>query len=495
MPSDPDIVVIVLDCLRASSLAEGTARPGELPNLEALRRESIQFPRTASVSHWTVPSHASLLSGRYPWEHGLYRGGAATVSPESPLIARGLARAGYRTASFAANGLLNPTFGWLEGFDYAAWGSSAYLRSSRTGLPPHEWRVERGRPDRRAQLRDRWHALTYWAVVGLERFPWVLDRVARWEHAVRGDRSRPRPVLAPWIEPSFTRWVQGTPRDQPLFAFLNLMDAHEPYLIDREDGIGASTLAEAARVRQDHHGWITGRWEPTPRESELLELLYRASVRVLDERVGRLIASLRDAGRWDRTLLVLTSDHGQAFGGEAGLYHMTGLSEELLRVPLWVRLPNGEGAGRVARGWASPIDVPGTLAQRAGLDGGAGGSGVPLPTLLDREREGPVYALGDGPTFGESAEHLGGSGGPRLDPRALAAYQGRWKAVLRLDEPAPRFFDLDSDPSARHPVASTTPEARRLGEALAEVRRRLEPGNAPAPLAGEERLRAWGYLG
>ena len=70
----------------------------------------------------------------------------------------------------------------------------------------------------------------------------------------------------------------------------------------------------ASRVRQDHHGWIEGHWQPSARESELLHRLYRGSLRLLDARVQRIVASLKAAGRWENTMFVLTSDHGQAFG-------------------------------------------------------------------------------------------------------------------------------------------------------------------------------------
>lgn len=489
----PNVVVVVLDCVRGSALADAGGLLDALPHLRELRRESVAFPRCASVSHWTVPSHASLLTGVYPWEHGLYRGGRPTLPPEVPRLPRALRRAGYRTGSFCANGLLRPEPGWLEGFEYAGWGCSAYLRSSRSDRPPAQSTAPGPGPGR--SPRERGSRASYFAVVALERFPWALDRIARLEHRLRGDPTRSRPALAPWIEPTFERWLAATPDDTPAFAFLNLMDAHEPYLIDREDGLSAEVRAAAARVRQDHHGWISGRWAPDARESDLLELLYRGAIRTLDERIGRIVAALRATGRWEETLLVLTSDHGQSFGRDGGLYHMTGLSEELLRIPLWVRWPGAARGGSTGRGWASPIDVAATALEASRADRSGLGDAIPLDRLLADDRPGPVLALGDGPTFGDAARHLGPAAWRRSDPRAVAGYLGPWKAVRRADEDHPRFFAIESDPREERPL--DPPEGAAAGllrEQVDRVVERLAAAPASAPAPGVERLRAWGYV-
>lgn len=494
MTRAPDVVVVVLDCVRGSELAVPPTGPVPYPFFDGLRREAVVFPKTASVGHWTLPAHASLFTGLYPWDHGLYQGGARRLGAELPLAARWLRRGGYRTASFSANRMLNPSYGWLEGFDYAAWGSSSYLRSSSVRGPPMETGRTPVRPSPAERIPELLQQAGYWAVVGLERFPAVLDGIARWEARLRGDGRYSRPVMAPWIEGSFDRWVRSVPADEPLFAFVNLLDAHEPYLMDREDGFTRAELAEAARVRQDHHGWIEGRWRPSPRETELLLRLYRATLRLLDLRVRALTECLRAQGRWENTLFVLTSDHGQAFGEHGLLYHMFGISNDVVRVPLWVRFPHGEHGGRTAHGWASLVDVVPTLAEVTGAPGPGSTAGRSLTELLDHEREGPIYALADGSTFGEPAPPSFRWKDLRDDFLAVSAFQGRWKAVLTLPGQRVRYFDLETDPHEAHPQPrESVPGAPDLGEGLRRVGASLHRLGGSDDGAQVRHLRAWGY--
>ncbi|MCI4367208.1 MAG: sulfatase-like hydrolase/transferase [Thermoplasmata archaeon] len=490
----PNVVVVVLDCVRASELVIDASGGLLYPFLTELRRESAVFPRTASVGHWTLPAHASLFTGVYPWVHGLFQGGGRVLGPEVPLTARWLRRGGYRTASFSANRMLNPSHGWLDGFDYAAWGSSSYLRSSSPSHPPNELGNSPSGIAPRSPIPEGLQRAGYWGVVGLERFPAVLDGFARFEARLRGDGRYPRPVMAPWIEGSFQRWIRGTPEEQPAFAFVNLLDAHEPYLLNREDGFSRADRIEAARVRQDHHGWIEGRWRPTPREGELLHRMYRETIRLLDQRLRALVTTLKDSRRWEDTLFILTSDHGQAFGEHDLLYHMFGISNEVVQVPLWVRFPHAEHAGATGHGWASLVDIAPTVAGITGLSGAGPSPGRPLTELLETERDEPVYALADGSTFGEPAPPSFRWRGLREDYRAIAGFQGSWKAVMSLPDRRVRYYDLAADPTELRPLdRAQAPRAPDLLTGLSKVASALEGLRHPEDTRAVQHLRAWGY--
>ena len=480
--SAPNLVLVVLDALRADALPSDGPGLAALPAFRLLREESAVFPRCLSVAHWTVPSHASMWTGLYPWQHGLHHEGRGSLAAGAPLIARDLGRIGYSTGLFAANGNLNPRRGWLDGYDYAAWGCSAYLRSSVERPPPNEWPHGTRSTGRPGPFGPDGAAVTYPAVVLLERFPVLLDAMARFEHRLRGDPSRTAPALASWIEPSFRAWLSAIPMEAPAFATINLMDAHEPYLLPPGD------RRRAGRVRQDHHGWIAGAWHPSADESEVLEDLHRRTVRLLDDRIGRIVRALQDAGRWQDTWLIITSDHGQSFGRDGGLFHMVGTSDDLLRVPLWMRRPGGRGAP-VGRGWASLVDIPATFRRIAGLAATHEGPGVDLETLIDGERGSAVLALDDGPTFGDAADRFRGRVARRIPPRSIIGVVGSVRADADLGGGAVRYRSVDGPAPA--------PEAATRG--LLERSVRSAVNAASEPVAGRDaevtgRLRAWGYL-
>src|SRR5215469_5335127 len=113
--SRPDLLLVVLDCVRAWDFPGGRSAIGPMPFVEGFRRESIHFPRAASVAHWTVPAHASMFTGLYPWEHGVHAKGKLKLDPSIPTVAGHLRDAGYRTLCLSANGLVSPGLGLTNG--------------------------------------------------------------------------------------------------------------------------------------------------------------------------------------------------------------------------------------------------------------------------------------------------------------------------------------------------------------------------------------------
>src|SRR5579871_6582035 len=125
---------------------------------------------------------------------------------------------------------------------------------------------------------------------------------------------------------------------------VGLMDAHEPYIGVPGGGGGFWS------PRQDRASWVRGRWDPTERELGALRNAYRRTYHLLDERLTRLEAVFRAHRRWDDAVVVVTSDHGQAFGEHGILYHGLRPDETLVHVPLMVRWPEGADAGRSRAG-------------------------------------------------------------------------------------------------------------------------------------------------
>src|SRR5580692_752059 len=120
----PNLLLVVLDCVRAWDFPGGSNAAGPMPFVDSLRRESVDHPRTSSVAHWTVPAHASMFTGLYPWEHGVHAKGRLKLDAQGEAVGSLLQGAGYHTLSISANGLIAPSLGLVDGIDRSAWGVS-----------------------------------------------------------------------------------------------------------------------------------------------------------------------------------------------------------------------------------------------------------------------------------------------------------------------------------------------------------------------------------
>jgi arylsulfatase A-like enzyme len=493
----PNLLIVVLDCVRASDFPGGSEPVSPMPRVGDLRKDAVEFPRAASVAHWTVPAHASLFTGRYPWEHQVHARGRLHLDPAMPKVGGLLRSAGYRTFSVSANGLISPNLGLVDGFQHAAWGTTLFDRVSRTPTPPQS--LEAG-PNRAASLEGRVRrlgGLAQWGGVLLSRYPGFWDAGTRVALRLQPGDVPPRPAMANWLEPTLRRWLADTPSSEPVFCFINLLDAHEPYLRDPEGLPTAGDWWRYARSRQDRLGWVSGEWDPTPGEFERLHHLYRCAVRDLDARIGQIIDAFRATDRWDDTLMVLTSDHGQAFGEHGALFHIQGVDEPELRVPLIFRPPGGGTGAQQAQGWASLIDVAPTLLAAAGLPADSlGGGGVPLDQLIDRPRVGPVLAFSDGLVHAEDRDRAPAARREAIDRLLLAAYEGDQKLVYDVVSGTARLYDVRRDPNESTDLwpsaGSASSELLRATRAAAAV---MTSGPTVAPSADvEDRLRSWGYL-
>jgi choline-sulfatase len=256
-----------------------------------------------------------------------------------------------------------------------------------------------------------------------------------------------------WIAPHA---AAGDAANGRFFAWVHLYDPHAPYA------------------------------PPEPYASRYAGRPYDGTVAWSDDLVGRLAEALRSRGVLDRTLVVVTSDHGEALGDHGEDVHGYFVYEATLRVPLVMRGP-GIAPGSVLRGVVRTIDLYPTIAELAGVAADAS-SGRSLTAALTGGAANP-----DPPSFAESLVprlHYGWS-----DLHALR--DGRWKFILA---PRPELYDLDRDPGEQHNVAPAEPSRARAMRAAIETQHRLERPVASAPASAMsseavERLGALGYVG
>ncbi len=484
-PSDgerPDVVVVVLDCARQDTLLGGSdAAPGQ-GALEGLRDESWVFPRCIAAAPWTVPSHASLFTGLSAWQHGLHFRSRTRLPNGAATLAESLRARGYATASFSGNPLIGPITGLDRGFDECRWGGwhEMYLR----GVPGHPNRIGTRTSGDSMATRVASSALFAPVANALQRRPNAVGAVLRLMAHRSRDAGDAR--AAGWIEPEFRQWVELTPQSTPLFGFINLIDAHEPYI-----GLaGGDPLVRGGRPdpRQDRRDWLSGRWCPRPEEWASLREMYRSTFGILSQRISEVVSTLRRAGRWRNTLFVLTSDHGQAFGEQGMLFHGLRNLESLVRVPLWVRVPDRSTPAPPLACWRSIASVRALVESYLDTQIDA-----PTGTGGPEARPEPPFVLADG--LGEPFRcRLTPSRLEQLDRPALTGYWGSTKITYDLTTRSFSAVDLDRDPLEQDPrrVAETSGDSERYrGLRAAASAAFLHP---PISEVGvDARLASWGY--
>lgn len=492
----PNILVIVMDCARSSDF-QPDDKSGYLPFSHALARECIRFSRAVSPANWTLPSHASLFTGLYPWQHGVHVNGRMSLGPGPPTLAGTLAESGYATFSTSSNFLISHDLGLTRGFERSVWGGwwEPYLR-----LPASWWQgynpVLTQKPQSgRMEESTASHFFQFLSVSqSISRFQTpVIDFCNRLLGKIGGyDTSVP---TSAWIEPSIQNWLSKLPTKQPAFLFVNFLDAHEPYISTPERVPTFREWMRFVRLRQDKRNWAEGLWSATTGQLKLLHQMYRDSLHQIDSRIRGIVQMFKDADRWDNTLFVLTGDHGQAFGEQGYLFHTEGLSEGQVRIPLWLRNPHGEGGGQETSRWASLVDVFPTALEAAGIERRGKGMGVSLNSLAREEQDRAVLSLAEPVQFFGNA--LWGVPQTRGERRSqLAAYSGNLKVLTSsIPTESPKAFDVVGDQQERRDIWNEKDATMvRLADEARSALLRLEGAEkSTTSVQVVERLKAWGY--
>jgi arylsulfatase A-like enzyme len=293
-PGARNAIVVVIDTLRADHLsAYGYSRPTS-PNLDTIARMGVQFDNAISTSSWTLPSHASMLTAEYPHEHHVDHD-TSSLGPDHITLGEALQARGYRTAAFSGNtGNFSRDRGFGRGFmrfedDFQSIGSSF-------GRTYYGGKFE----NRLCQLhiiRD---------LFGRPSAGEINKRALRWIDSGRGDPA-------------------------PFFLFLNYYDTHDPYL-PPDPYLHAYTRVRHPGGRYTQHWeWFQGL---TPPERQAALDAYDGAITYVDARIGELMANLRSRGLSENTIVIVTSDHGEAFNDHGLMTHGNSLYRELIHVPL-----------------------------------------------------------------------------------------------------------------------------------------------------------------
>ena len=300
-PDAPNVLLIILDTVRSANLSlYGYGMP-TTPNLERLAGRGVVFENALSTSPWTLPSHASVFTGRYP--HELTADWLSPLDKSDPTLAEHFTASGYSTAGFVGN-LIYAT--WETGLNR---GFSRYIDfpvSVATAVS------------------------TSW----LAR--WLAQRVRR----ALGHGEALVSRSAGDINGDFLAWLDHQEESRPFFAFLNYMEAHGPY-VPPDSLNGRFGPVRTGRALADLS--VRRHWSAEAMAAE--RAAYDAEIAYADQEVGAVVAALEQRGLLENTLLIVASDHGEQFGEHGLTDHANSLYSQLLRVPLLLvmrgRVPEG----------------------------------------------------------------------------------------------------------------------------------------------------------
>ncbi|QDV37648.1 sulfatase [Tautonia plasticadhaerens] len=351
LPPPPEdarnVLLIVWDTVRAGNLSlYGYGRP-TTPNLERFAGRGVRFDLAFATSSWTLPSHASLFTGRWPYELGV--GWTTPLRPGVPTLAEYLGSRGYDTAGFVANlDYCSRETGLDRGFaHYEDYPIGLYETFTRyVGL------------GHRTDLLG-WACILERLAEGASGRPLELKPRSR-EHAKRGaevDRE-----FLDWLS-----WQQG--RRRPFFAFLNYNDAHTPYEPPESSAPGFGLRPVTCRDRLTLRHWAGLEKAKLARNDvRMASDAYDDCISYLDRRLGVLLDELGRRGVLDDTLVIVASDHGEHLGDHLLFFHGCSLYRQVVQVPLVIVDPQGQAAGRVVAEPVSLRDVPATIVDVLGLN-------------------------------------------------------------------------------------------------------------------------------
>jgi arylsulfatase A-like enzyme len=320
-PNAPNILLIVLDTLRADHLPSYGYPRSTAPALKRVAEQGIQFDRTIAASSWSLPSHVSLLTGRYPREHGAH---IDRYDGRFQTLGSAFLEHGYSTAVISAN---STVFSRAQGFGpgFVSFDDSFYSPADAFT------RTIYGK-----QIREL--ALT-----------------------AKGERYRPVRRSAESVTRAARGWIAAH-RVRPFFLMLNYFDMHDPWpSIDWRDELPLKASVGPARDEDadDHQ---------TPYSVEDIRTkvdAYDSTLMYVDRWLSELFRYLDDEGLSGNTAVVVTSDHGEALGQHRFMFHGGSLHIEQIHVPLIIRFPGRIPAGVRVPTPVSHTSIPNTILELA----------------------------------------------------------------------------------------------------------------------------------
>jgi len=393
----PNVLLVTIDTLRADHVGAYGYHAGRTETLDRLAREGVLLEDAVVQVPQTRPSHASLLTGLQPYQHGIRDNFSAPLDASHPTLATLLERQGYATAGFVGAYPVSRDSGLDRGFDF--------FDDPFTGAPGGGLRLEQSA----------------------------------------------RPAGA--VVDAALAWLEKT-SDRPFFAWVHVFDPHAPYE------------------------------PPAPFKERFASAPYDGEVAYADQQIGRLLDWLDRSGQAARTLVVVTSDHGEGLGEHGEDEHQLFVYDSTLRVPLLLRWPGRLPAGARVAGQFRSVDLVPTLLALVGAPAVAT-SGTSRAANLETGARIPDNESYAESLFGQL--HFGWA--------PLRALRG--EGYKYIEAPRPELYHLRADAGETHNLVD---ERAALAAGMRERLQGYDKGDARPPQVSvdpqaAERLAALGYLG
>jgi arylsulfatase A-like enzyme len=464
MNDRPNIILIIMDTVRADHLSLYGYKKDTTPNLRKFSEEATLYDRAIAPSNWTLPTHASIFTGIYASKHraySYYDFGRPLVD-EFHTIAEILSEGNYLTMGVVANHVyVTKSWGLAQGFQYYDQRKPAFFLGP-TGL--------------------------YYII-----------------------RQSIRNILAPLLPASyservyfrsedinkkvFTQLEETKKKNKSFFLFINYMDAHIPYM--PPSPFDDLFCCKDEKFRANHYEKIMSevmKLERKITEKERNHLLsqYDGGIAYIDYHIGSLIRRLKELGLYENSLIIITSDHGEAFGERNLIGHGVSIYQDQVYVPLIVKYPNSKQRILVDE-VVNVMDIFPTILDVAGGDEMSGKNQE--KSLLKVEDGNPRVVISESFPYKENS-----SLHPRFRCIERAIFSRTFK-FIRSTAGKRELYDLSKDPNEKKNLYDSDSNVSkeletRLTRWLASVESPGKEDGAPVQLKREilEALKTLGYI-
>ena len=448
-PGSPNVLVIVIDTLRADHVSAYGYSRATSSQIDHLASQGILFENAIAPSSWSLPSHGSLVTGRYPFEHGLtnvqpmpWLGWGKSSLHGYPTLGEALEQRGYRTAAFSANRVyftsnvgLGRGFLHFEDYFFSVGDSLTRTLYGRKLARLYFNRSEKSKATRALRA------------VGLDEW---LDKDSEGSGTYGGAfgvRKR-----ASDVNKEVLRWIEHD-RSRPFFAFLNYLDVHYEYGGPRD--------------------YPKPSWDRGTAIDE-----YDAGLVYTDDYIGRLLGQLKQLGLAQNTIVIVTSDHGESLGDHGLTYHGASLYWELIHVPLIVSYPGHIPAAVRAGQPISIIAIPAMILDLIGDKNQRTFPALPTSALwtkasANEEWPDPLSELAQTDIIVPQDRVVEGKIPIATNGDMEALITSRWHLILHSRLGA-QLYDWKNDPGELHDLAQTAEGKAIVAELLSQLHSQTE---------------------